>query len=493
MTFDKLISLCKPIDVSGPEPNTIGALRQDSRNVTESDVFIAVRGLRADGHTFIDDAIANGASVIISEESFNTNKDVCIVEVAETRPLLGQLAQAFKDNPAEKLKVIGITGTNGKTTVATLIFQALQKLGTKPSLLGTVAKHIGDQEIESSLTTADPIELAADMDQMVQANSTHLVMEVSSHALDQERVAGIDFQVAAFTNLSHDHLDYHDNLKSYAESKKKLFDRLHPDSFAVINGDDSQAPFIVMDCPAQIIDFSFNKALKVECQILSSTIEGLVIRIGQTLLESPMVGSFNAYNLTQAFLICNALGYEREVIAEVLESVNGAAGRLERVKGSAEDDKPVVLVDYAHTPDALKNVLSTLADLKQENQTLHLIFGCGGNRDKTKRPKMGQIAETYADKITVTSDNPRDEEPTRIIDDIMQGFEKEASINRIPDRREAIDKIIREATSRTMVLIAGKGHETYQEINGKRYDFDDRKIAAKALDRRNMNPKSKEV
>ncbi len=493
MTFDRLISLCKPIDVSGPEPNSIGTLTQDSRHVDKGDVFIAVRGLRVDGHKFIDDAIANGASVIISEDPFYTDEEICVVEVADTRSLLGPLAQAFKDNPAEKLKVIGVTGTNGKTTVATLVYQTLQQLGAKPSLLGTVAKRIGDKELESSLTTADPVELADDMDQMVKANSTHLVMEVSSHALDQERVAGIDFQIAAFTNLSHDHLDYHEDLKSYAESKKKLFDNLNPDSFAIINGDDEHAAFISMDCPAQIIDFSFKKALEVECQILSSTIEGLIIRIGNVMLETPMVGLFNAYNLTQAFLVGHALGYDKQTIVNALESATGAAGRLERVTGSGEDDKPLVLVDYAHTPDALQNVLSTLADLKQKDQKLHLIFGCGGNRDKMKRPKMARIAETYADEITVTSDNPRDEKPDSIIDDIMEGFEKPDSVKRIPDRQEAISKAILEGDARTMVLIAGKGHETYQEIDGKRFNFDDREIAMEALDRRNLNSKSKEV
>lgn len=442
-----------------------------------------------DGHTFIDDAIANGASVVICEESYYTEEDVCILEVADTRSLAGPLAQAFEDNPSQKLTVIGITGTNGKTTVATLVYQCLQKLGAKPSLLGTVGKLIGEKKIESILTTSDPIELASDMANMVETGSTHLVMEVSSHALDQQRTAGVDFQIAAFTNLSHDHLDYHDDLKAYAKSKKQLFDNLPANATAVINGDDDQARFITMDCPARIVNFSFKKALEVECQVLSSTMEGLVVRIGKIIIESPLVGTFNAYNLTEAFLICRALGYADERIKEALETSSGAAGRLERVQGSGKDNNPVVLVDYAHTPDALENVASTLAEIKDEGQVLHIVFGCGGNRDKTKRPKMAQMAERYGDKVTVTSDNPRDEDPDSIIDDIMAGFNNPETIERITDRKKAIEKAVQNGKTDTMILIAGKGHETYQEVNGKRYDFDDREIARQALEHKNNNAK----
>ncbi|TYP92211.1 UDP-N-acetylmuramoylalanyl-D-glutamate--2,6-diaminopimelate ligase [Fodinibius salinus] len=491
MTYQTLISLCDPVEVSGPEPSTIGTLTQDSRTVEQGSVFIARRGVETDGHDYINDAIDAGASVIICEQSPDTEKDVCTLVVEDTRSLIGPLAQAFKDNPADKLNIIGITGTNGKTTVATLVYQTLQKMGTSPSLLGTVTKSIAGQTTESELTTADPIELAKDMSKMVKAGSDHLVMEVSSHALDQQRINGINFDVAAFTNLSHDHLDYHPDMEAYAHAKKKLFDGLSENAYAIINADDEQAAFISKDCAANIIDFSFQKALEIECQVLSNTINGLVIRIAQTMIESPLVGAFNAYNLTEAFLICHALGYEKETVADALEELHGAAGRLERIADSKSDENPVVLVDYAHTPDALKNVASTLANLKQDNKKLHIVFGCGGNRDKAKRPQMAKIANRYADKVIVTSDNPRDEKPERIIAEIMSGFEHPETVDQIVDRKEAITQSILDADAETMILIAGKGHETYQEIEGKKLDFDDREVAREALAKRNSNAKNK--
>lgn len=494
MTFDQLIKLCKPIDVSGTEPEALGPLTQDSREVREGSVFIAVKGTQVDGHLFIENAISKGASVIICEDSYYSDEDVCIVEVADTRSLVGPLAQAFEGYPAKDLKIIGITGTNGKTTVATLTYQLLREMGgARPSLLGTVAKRIDDKVLDSLLTTADPIELAQDMRRMVDAKSTHLVMEVSSHAIDQERTAGINLDVAAFTNLSHDHLDYHDSLEEYAKTKKKLFDELDQDAWAVINQDDDQGKYIAFDCPANIIDFSFKKAITYECKIISKTSEGLKLRIEGVEFESSLVGTFNAYNVAEAIFICKALGYEFTTIARALKSVKGASGRLERVETEQKGSYPTVLVDYAHTPDALENVLSTLSELKTENTKLHVIFGCGGDRDKTKRSKMAKVAESYADLITVTSDNPRSEDPDEIISQIIIGFDSDTPVNSITNREEAIEQAIMESDDQTMILIAGKGHETYQEIKGKRYDFDDRKIAREALKKHNSNSKTGEV
>jgi UDP-N-acetylmuramoyl-L-alanyl-D-glutamate--2,6-diaminopimelate ligase len=352
-------------------------LVQDSRQVSDGDVFIAIQGSQMDGHNFIPQAIQNGAKVIITMQVIPDNEDVCFVRVEDTRELLGPLAQAFKGNPARDMTLIGITGTNGKTTVATLTYQILRELDAKPALLGTIEKRIGDEIFESKLTTSDPIELAADMRKMVDAGTSHMIMEVSSHALDQGRVDGLKFQVAAFTNLSHDHLDYHKTVEAYAKSKKQLFDHLDRDSWAIINGDDEQADFMLSDCMAQTVRFSFKESLDVECQILSNTTEGLTVRIGKTMIESPLAGKFNAYNIAEAFLICEALGYPGEKIARILKTATGAAGRLEKVQVSSKGNEPTVMVDYAHTPDALRNVSETLASLKNSNlekKASHLIW-----------------------------------------------------------------------------------------------------------------------
>lgn len=494
MTFDELINICHPLDVYGSRPEQFGKLTQDSRQVSKGSVFIAVRGTQVDGHMFIENAISRGASIIICEDSdYTENANVCVFEVEDTLTLVGPLAQAFEDNPAGKLILIGITGTNGKTTVATLTYQVLKKLGARPSLLGTVAKRIHDEVLESLLTTSDPIELACDMRRMVEANSSHLVMEVSSHALDQQRVAGLKFEVAAFTNLSHDHLDYHETLDEYAESKKKLFDNLPADAWAVVNGDDPNAQWILQNCRAQKIRFSLAEKLDVDCTLVKSDSESITLKIDGTEFTSPLIGKFNAYNAILSFLICRALGYNNESIAATLESATGAAGRLERVQIEGKPDQPLVLVDYAHTPDALENVLSTLKELKTARQKLHIIFGCGGNRDTAKRPKMAWVAERYADFVTVTSDNPRNEDPEVIIDEVMTGFENRSNVKRDADRRKAIEQTIAGADADTIILIAGKGHESYQEIKGERYKFDDRKIARQALTGFDGNSNPEEV
>lgn len=473
----------------------MGALTQDSRTVEKGAVFVAVDGFEVDGHQFIDQAIERGASVIICEDIPEDIEGVAVVQVDDTRSLLGPLAQAFEENPADKLTVIGVTGTNGKTTVATLIYQVLQQLGVQVSLLGTVEKRINNEPLDSKLTTADPIELARDMRKMVLAGSTHVVMEVSSHALQQQRVAGITFDVAGFTNLSHDHLDYHNNMDEYASAKKILFDALPASSKAIVNADDDYADFMVADSDAQIINFSFEESIQggAAGSIVSSSADELTVQVEDNRITSPLVGRFNAYNLAQSFLICSVLGQESEDILEALKTAKGAPGRMEKVQAKSIDNQPVVLVDYAHTPAALENVLKVLAQFKGDDQTLHVIFGCGGDRDKSKRPRMAAVAQQYADIVTVTSDNPRTEDPDVIIDDAMKGFSNEDEIIRTTDRRKAIEEAIKQADGSTIILIAGKGHETYQEVNGTRHHFDDREIAREALDHPNGNPKNKEV
>ena len=479
MNTHDLIEFINPLNTSRYKPEgEVGPLIQDSREVTEGSVFIAIRGTEVDGHMFLDDAIHRGAKVIICEESFYTDAEVCVIEVENTRSLIGPLAQKMTGNPGDELKIIGITGTNGKTTTATLVYQALTNLGEKVSLLGTVEKKILEESLGSKLTTADPIELANDMKKMVEAGSEYLVMEVSSHALHQARVGGFDFKVAAFTNLSQDHLDYHETIEEYAAAKKILFDELKPESSAVINMDDEHGAFMTQESSAKISELSFQK----NAQIISNSAEGLKISVNDVEISSSLVGDFNAINIAQAFLICFELGFDMEKIASALSQVPGAPGRMEAVAIDSEIDLPTVIVDYAHTPDALENVLRTLSDLRTSGQFIYCVFGAGGDRDSGKRPKMAKAALEFADEIIVTSDNPRTENPDLIIADILQGFENTDNVVTITSRKEAIFKAIELASSNDIILIAGKGHEDYQEIDGERHPFDDRLVAKEALE-----------
>lgn len=479
MTCNELIEFINPLNTSRYKPEgTLGTLVQDSRQVQENSVFIAIKGTEVDGHLFLEDAIHRGASVIICEESYYTDSNVCVIEVEDTRSLIGPLAQKFAGNPAEKLKIIGITGTNGKTTTATLVYQVLCGLNANVSLLGTVEKRILGERLDSKLTTSDPIELANDMHLMLGAESEYLIMEVSSHALHQQRVAGFDFSVAAFTNLSHDHLDYHETIEEYASAKKHLFDNLPKQSIAVINGDDQQSAFMTKDCNAKICRYSFNDNV----QLIENSPQGVTLVVDGVKIESNLIGNFNAYNLASAFLICQALGFDAENVASTLKSVKGAPGRMETVELADAENLPIVIVDYAHTPDALENVLSTLATIRSKDQKIYCVFGAGGDRDSSKRPKMAMVAQAFADEIVVTSDNPRSENPDVIIADILHGFENTNNVISITSREEAIKHAITSASANDIILIAGKGHEDYQEINGKRHHFDDREIAREALE-----------
>lgn len=490
MNFQELIAFCKPISVSGPEPETIGKLRQDSREVEPGDIFVAVRGSRSDGHNFIGEAIEHGAAVIISQKEVDIDESVAVLQVKKTRKLLGKLAQRMTGNPADKLTIVGVTGTNGKTTVATLVWQILTKLNYKASLLGTIEKRVLEQQAPSRLTTADPIELAESMKEMVDAGSEYLVMEVSSHALDQRRTNGIPFKVAVFTNLSHDHLDYHETMSEYASAKKKLFNSLDSKSWAITNADDERGEWITNSTPAKVLSFSFEDKGLLQAKILKSDATGMTISIDETKIETPLVGRFNAYNVVEALLTCTALGVDGKNAAEILKHCSGAPGRMERVNQQSDiANEPIVFVDYAHTPNALENVLSTLKELKRRHQQLVCVFGCGGDRDKSKRPKMAKIAESYANRVIVTSDNPRSEDPDLIIDEIMEGFKKTENITRLTNRRDAIHEAVFSSKAGSIVLIAGKGHETYQEINGDRIHFDDREIVRKALQKRDGTTK----
>lgn len=494
MTSEELIQLLKPVEVLGTIPQITGKVCHDSRLVKPGDLFVAIKGYQSDGHHYIQQAVSNGASVIICEHRVGIDKEICMIVVEDSRKILSPLAQILAGNPVNELSIVGITGTNGKTTVATLVWQILTKTGHQTSLLGTVEKRINEESFESRLTTSDPIELATDMKKMVEAGSQYLIMEVSSHALHQQRVTGIPFKVAAFTNLTHDHLDYHNSFEEYASAKKILFNQLDNRSWAITNIDDPKGEWMTNSTPAKILTFGFKEKGLIKASIVKSDYSGMTLSLDGTEFRTPLVGDFNAYNVVQALLICTALGVDGTDIMEVLRDCNGAPGRLEPVKISENSNNiPAVFVDYAHTPDALENVSGTLKKLKSNRDKLIILFGCGGDRDKTKRPEMARIAETYANEVIVTSDNPRTEDPELIIRDIMAGFKKPENVTVIVSRKEAIEKVINKTGSRAIILIAGKGHETYQEIDGKRSHFDDREIARVALMKKKVKHEKEEV
>lgn len=480
LTLDQIIQITQPNLVSGTHCQPTGKVTDDSRKVEPGDIFIAVRGFTFDSHKFIPQVLSMGVAVVISEEFYESD-DVCILVVGDTRKILGPLMLAYAGNPQKQLQLIGVTGTNGKTTVSTLIWQALTSLNVKTALVGTVEKAFGKEKYTSLLTTPGAAELASDLKKAVDLGCTHFVMEVSSHALHQHRTNGLNFDVGIFTNLSHDHLDYHHSIDEYANAKKLLFDNLHEDAVAIVNTDDIVGERMISDCRANIWDLTLTTD---DYRIAMMDASGLLIDMDGIYIKSPLTGKFNAYNVAQAFLACIAIGLSPRNVAQALESCAGAAGRMENVSINLPAENgpyPMVFVDFAHTPDALENVLKTLQEVRKAGQVIHTVFGCGGDRDRAKRPEMAKIAARYSHKCIVTSDNPRFEDPDAIIDEVCNGFSKDTDYDRFTDRKVAIKAAIKQADANTIVLVAGKGHETYQEIKGNRYPMDDREICLSAL------------
>lgn len=484
MNLHELLTIIPQAKVIGDQDLDFLDITDDSRKVKPGDLFVAIRGTVHDGHDHVTQAAQAGAAAVLVERFFDDIACTQII-VPNTQAVLSKIALAFYGNPQDHLVMIGVTGTNGKTTISTLIYQVLDHLGYTVGLIGTVAKRIGKEVISSNLTTPGAIELAKDLSAMVKAGCSHVAMEVSSHALKQHRVDGIPFQVAVFTNLTHDHLDYHPTFEDYAQSKQLLFNGLSPDAIAIINVDDPNGAFMAMQTQASVWEVSFKT--KSQNYIFKNDSTGLTLYFDGCLINSPLVGNFNAYNVAQAYLACIAVGANPNGVIAALAEQTGANGRLDKITIDTEEELPFVFVDYAHTPDALENVASTLHAIKRPDEELIIVFGCGGNRDAKKRPIMAEIAEKYADRIIITSDNPRFEHPDAILDDIQKGFSKQAVFERISDRPKAIAHAIKSAPSHSMILIAGKGHETYQEIEGVRYPMDDRVLAYNALKQRLKN------
>lgn len=478
-TLSELLYKVPIIAVEGNVHVPISNLTFDSRKVETGDAFVAIIGTQNDGHNYIPEVIDKGAAAVIVENMpKKRHETVTYVQVQNSMQALAIMACNFYDNPSETLKVIGITGTNGKTTTATILYQALNHLGYKTGLISTVNYYVEDKIYPATHTTPDAITLNRIFTEMLQAGCVYCVMEVSSHALALHRVDGIQFTGAIFTNITHDHLDFHKTFDHYRYSKKRLFDMLPSKAFAIYNQDDKNGAFMVQNCKAAKISYALQKDAEVKAKIIESSFHGLFLNVEGYEVWFKLVGKFNAYNLTAAYAaLCQLpLQINKTDILTALSVVTGAQGRFEVY---TSQDKKIGIIDYAHTPDALENVLSTIADIKLEGQRVITVIGCGGNRDVQKRPQMARIALFYSDIVVLTSDNPRFEDPEAILDDMEKGIQTQAEQNkvlRIVDRRTAIQTAVKIAQPNDIILIAGKGHETYQEIKGIKYPFDDKRV-----------------
>lgn len=448
----------------------VSGLYVDSREVSEDGLFFAVSGTQVDGHDFIDQAISNGAKVVVHEKEIEKVDGVTYIKVESVQSVVGPFASLFFGEPSKKMKVVGVTGTNGKTSVVTLLHQMTQSLGNKSGLLSTVVNKIGDKEFESTHTTGGAIQIQENLAKMVESGCLYCFMEVSSHALHQGRTNGIDFNGAIFTNLTQDHLDYHETMEEYFQVKKIFFDNLNKGAFALVNTDDEYGLKIVADTKAQVNTFGKNDNSDYVFEVLNIDPNGLSVKIQKHPIEIPLVGEFNAYNFTSVYISLVLLGFRHDEIAPKIPELKGVPGRMEKISSNGI----VGIVDYAHTPDALENVLNTLNTLKGGGRII-TVTGCGGDRDVSKRPVMAGIAERLSDVYVLTSDNPRTENPEDILGDMRRGLSGDGGDGFIvEDRREAIKKAVEIAEEDDIVLLAGKGHEDYQIIGTEKIHFDDR-------------------
>ena len=460
MKVGQIIKGSDAVIVHGTAETEVNAIFSDSRKVTDGSLFIAVKGCNADGREFIDSAIGKGAAAVVEADRLS----------------LARCAAAFYGNPSRQLSLIGITGTNGKTTTVTLLYDMFRSLGHKCGMLSTIANYIEDKCLETKNTTADPITINSLMREMVDCGCEYCFMEVSSIGLEQERVAALDFKVAIFSNLTHDHLDYHKTFDEYLRCKKLFFDHLSPDAFAITNADDRNGMVMMQNTAAGIVTYSVRTLADHSAKILEETMDGMLLKIDGQEVWLRLIGKHNAYNALAVYCTAITLGTAPEDALVALSTLKGAKGRLETIRGPRDLS---VVIDYAHTPDALENILKTLREVSCKRQ-LVCLFGCGGDRDKTKRPEMAAVAGKYADRIIVTSDNSRSERTEDIMEDIRKGFDAD-SIKKtvfIADRKEAIRAAISFATDGATILLAGKGHETYQILGNETFHFDEREIIA---------------
>ncbi|MEZ4788081.1 MAG: UDP-N-acetylmuramoyl-L-alanyl-D-glutamate--2,6-diaminopimelate ligase [Flavobacterium haoranii] len=471
--------------VQGATDIAVNKIEFDSRKVELNDVFVAIRGSLSDGHDFIEKAVNQGAIAIFCEEfPSKIVNGVTYVKVENSNEALAHLANNFYENPSSKLRLVGVTGTNGKTTIASLLYQMFKKAGYKVGLLSTVKIMVDETEYKATHTTPDSLTINHFLNEMIEVGCEFCFMEVSSHGIHQKRTEGLHFEGGIFTNLSHDHLDYHKTFAEYRDVKKSYFDNLPKTAFAITNVDDKNGSIMLQNTKAKKITYAIKSYADYKAQVLENQFTGLLLKINNNEVWTKLIGSFNAYNLLAIYATAVELGIEQNEALRLLSELESVSGRFQYFISSG---KITAIVDYAHTPDALENVLNTINNIRTKNEELITVVGCGGDRDKTKRPIMAQIASELSTKAIFTSDNPRTEDPQVIIEEMEKGveaqnFKKTVSIL---DRKQAIKTACQFAQPNDIILIAGKGHETYQEVNGVRHDFDDLKIVRELLSQLN--------
>lgn len=465
----------------GNAETPVQAISADSRSVSKDSLFVALKGTQADGHAYIQQAVAAGSTVVVCETLPNNQaENVTYVVVADSAKALGMLASNFYGRPSSQLQLVAVTGTNGKTSTVHLLTGLFRRLGHKVGMLSTIHNQVNEEMLPSALTTPDALQLNGLLARMVAAGCQYCFMEASSHALVQERMAGLKLAGAVFLNITHDHLDYHKTFDAYIQAKKKLFDELPASAFALYNADDKRGTVMMQNTKAEAYPFAVKGPATFTAKVLANTLQGLALRIDAQDVWFQLVGAFNAYNLLAVYAAACLLGTDSHQALVALSALSPIQGRFQHLHSSAGFD---AIVDYAHTPDALQNVLKTIGQIKEKSGKVITVVGCGGDRDKTKRPLMAQIACKFSDRVIFTADNPRGEVPQVIIEDMRAGLtpeeQKQALV--IIDRAEAIKAACQLAQAQDVVLVAGKGHETYQEIAGERYPFDDRQVLANML------------
>ena len=476
-----LLEKIKVKSIIGDIEQEVQGIDSDSRNIKSGYMFIAVKGTVVDGHKFIDKAIEQGATAIVCENIPEDKKtEVTYIVTPDTQLALGQLASAWFNYPSEKLRLVGVTGTNGKTTIATLLYKMFKMFGEKVGLLSTVCNYIDDKPVPSTHTTPDPLSLNKLLSEMVEQGCTYAFMEVSSHSADQKRIGGLDFDGGIFTNLTRDHMDYHKTVDAYLKAKKSFFDSLSKKAFALTNADDKNGAVMLQNCKAKQSAYSLQSMAEFKGKIIESRIDGTTLLINNREVETLFVGKFNAYNLLAVYGAACLLGKEPEDVLTIISALIPVSGRFQTLS----KNRITAIVDYAHTPDAITNVLQSITEVIRGKGEIISVIGAGGNRDKGKRPIMAQEAAKLSNQLILTSDNPRDEEPEQIIAEMKEGLSATQlkKCLAITDRREAIRLAIRLAKPGDVVLVAGKGHEDYQEIKGVKYHFDDREEIEKAFE-----------